>query len=177
MTVMVAGQDSLPVSLDLVADFVNDLVDSSWLVEHGLLAPSATVTRGDLERGRELQGALLQIALANADEPADLTRAGRVLDGQATRSGLAVRFGPGARLEPQADGVDGALGRLLAAVAGAMADGSWRRFKACREETCRWVFVDRARNRSRHWCSMEVCGNRAKARAFRARQGGLAASG
>jgi predicted RNA-binding Zn ribbon-like protein len=177
MTVMVAGQDSLPVSLDLIAEFVNDRLDPAWLAEHGLLAPCVRVTRGELERGRELQGALLQLALANADEPSDLARAGRVLDGQATRSGLAVRFGPSARLEARADGVDGALGRLLAAVAGAMADGSWPRFKACREETCRWVFVDRARNRSRQWCSMEVCGNRAKARAYRARQGGRAARG
>lgn len=177
MTVMVAGQDSLPVSLDVVAEFVNDRLDAGWLMEHGLLVAGVRVTRSELERGRELQDALLQLALANADEPAAVARAGRVLDNQAARSGLAVRFGPDARLEAQAGGVDGALGRLLATVAEAMADGSWRRVKACREETCRWVFVDRARNRSRQWCSMEVCGNRAKARAYRARQGAGTASG
>ena len=177
MMVMVAGQDSLPVSLDLVADFVNDRLDAGWLEAHGLLVAGARVTRSELERGRALQDALLQLALANADEPADVASAGRVLDDQAARSGLAVRFGPDARLQAQADGVDGALGRLLAAVAVAMADGTWPRVKACREETCRWVFVDRARNRSRQWCSMEICGNRAKARAYRARQGAGAAIG
>jgi predicted RNA-binding Zn ribbon-like protein len=52
-----------------------------------------------------------------------------------------------------------------------MADGTWSRLKACRAADCRWAFYDRARNHSRHWCSMEVCGNRTKARAYRARHG------
>jgi predicted RNA-binding Zn ribbon-like protein len=42
--------------------------------------------------------------------------------------------------------------------------------KACRAEDCRWAFYDRSRNRSRAWCSMRECGNRAKARSYRARQ-------
>jgi len=50
-----------------------------------------------------------------------------------------------------------------------MADGSWQRLKACRSETCRWAFIDNARNHSRLWCDMATCGNRAKARAFRSR--------
>jgi len=50
-----------------------------------------------------------------------------------------------------------------------MVDGSWQRLKACRSDTCRWAFVDHARNRSRQWCSMSVCGNREKARVFRER--------
>jgi predicted RNA-binding Zn ribbon-like protein len=33
-----------------------------------------------------------------------------------------------------------------------------------------WVFYDRSRNRSRHWCSMGVCGNRAKTRTYRAKR-------
>jgi predicted RNA-binding Zn ribbon-like protein len=40
----------------------------------------------------------------------------------------------------------------------------------CAAEDCRWAFYDRSRNRSRTWCSMEECGNRAKARSYRARQ-------
>jgi predicted RNA-binding Zn ribbon-like protein len=34
----------------------------------------------------------------------------------------------------------------------------------CADERCGWLFVDTSRNRSRRWCSMESCGNRAKAR-------------
>ena len=66
-------------------------------------------------------------------------------------------------------GSSGALGARARCGAEAMADGTWRELKACRSDTCRWAFVDHARNRSRQWCSMSVCGNREKARAFRAR--------
>ena len=45
----------------------------------------------------------------------------------------------------------------------------WKRLKGCRDENCRVAFYDKSRNRSRAWCSMEVCGNREKARSFRAR--------
>jgi predicted RNA-binding Zn ribbon-like protein len=74
-----------------------------------------------------------------------------------------------ATLEPAAAGVDGALGRLLAIVAAAQADGSWERLKACPWDTCRWAFYDHSKNRSGRWCSMEVCGNRAKVAAYRKR--------
>ncbi|MEO8517650.1 MAG: CGNR zinc finger domain-containing protein [Dermatophilaceae bacterium] len=40
----------------------------------------------------------------------------------------------------------------------------------CPADGCRWGFNDTSRNRSRQWCSMEVCGNRAKARAHRGRR-------
>jgi predicted RNA-binding Zn ribbon-like protein len=51
-----------------------------------------------------------------------------------------------------------------------MADGSWARLKACRSQLCKWLFYDRSRNRSAVWCSMAVCGNRTKTRAYRARR-------
>jgi predicted RNA-binding Zn ribbon-like protein len=78
-----------------------------------------------------------------------------------------VRFDPGgaARLEG-----DGLVASMLAIIARAQADGTWPRMKACRAEDCRWAFYDRSRNRSRAWCSMSECGNRAKARSYRARQ-------
>jgi predicted RNA-binding Zn ribbon-like protein len=34
----------------------------------------------------------------------------------------------------------------------------------CADDRCGWLFLDSSRNRSRRWCSMEDCGNRAKAR-------------
>lgn len=44
------------------------------------------------------------------------------------------------------------------------------RVKLCRAHDCGWLFVDSSRNRSRRWCDMSDCGNRAKARRFRERQ-------
>jgi predicted RNA-binding Zn ribbon-like protein len=41
--------------------------------------------------------------------------------------------------------------------------------KRCIGTDCGWFFLDTSRNKSRHWCSMTDCGNRAKARRHRAR--------
>jgi predicted RNA-binding Zn ribbon-like protein len=42
--------------------------------------------------------------------------------------------------------------------------GDWLRLKACRQ--CQYAFYDRSRNRSAAWCSMSICGNRSKNRAY-----------
>jgi predicted RNA-binding Zn ribbon-like protein len=40
------------------------------------------------------------------------------------------------------------------------------RLKKCGDPTCGWLFLDTSRNRSRRWCDMRDCGNRAKASRF-----------
>lgn len=40
------------------------------------------------------------------------------------------------------------------------------RVKECSSDSCSWMFLDESRNRSRRWCDMAECGNRAKARRF-----------
>jgi predicted RNA-binding Zn ribbon-like protein len=84
---------------------------------------------------------------------------------------LQPRFDPagGWHLDPGADGVDGAMARLAAVVVDAMGDGTWSRLKPCRNHGCRWLFYDHSTNRSGTWCTMSVCGNRRKARAYRRR--------
>jgi hypothetical protein len=62
-----------------------------------------------------------------------------------------------------------AVGAVLAASARLAVLGSWERFKICPADDCLRAFFDRSRNRSRTWCSMQVCGNREKARTFRKR--------
>lgn len=47
--------------------------------------------------------------------------------------------------------------------------GSMARVKLCAADDCRWAFYDRSKNGSRTWCSMGLCGNRQKARTFRAK--------
>jgi len=65
--------------------------------------------------------------------------------------------------------VRGAIGRILVEVYDEMVDGIWERMKACKADDCRWAFLDTSKNRSRAWCSMESCGNRAKVHAYRQR--------
>ncbi|TCP28746.1 putative RNA-binding Zn ribbon-like protein [Scopulibacillus darangshiensis] len=44
--------------------------------------------------------------------------------------------------------------------------GKLNRVKLCEGDPCGWLFFDSSRNKSRRWCTMADCGNRAKARRF-----------
>ncbi|MEU0470505.1 CGNR zinc finger domain-containing protein [Amycolatopsis sp. NPDC006131] len=63
-----------------------------------------------------------------------------------------------------------AVGAVMAAAARLAVLGQWTRVKICPADDCRWAFYDESRNRSRTWCSMQVCGNREKARSWRERR-------
>ena len=134
----------------------------------GLPAPTEPSTPADLARALELREALRHLLLANNGLPVD-HHALRTIERAARTARLELAFDEAgrARLVAAARGIDGALGDLVAVAFTAMADGSWGRLKACRREICHWAFYDRSRNRSSHWCSMLVCGNRTKAARYR----------
>ena len=179
---MQADPQAAPGELELVRSFVNTIdieegVDklatpvllSEWLADRGLAA-------GDLDeharaRAIELREALRALLIANNGEPLD-ERAIGTLNKAGGDAMLRVRFdGEGSSaLSPAAEGIDSALGSILAAVFRSMAEGTWHRLKACQDDACQWAFYDHSRNRSGTWCSMAVCGNRAKARAYRRRR-------
>jgi predicted RNA-binding Zn ribbon-like protein len=180
-----AQSKDAPGDLDLIRAFVNtrdldhDVDDlgtpadvSSWLAEQGLLPEGSPVRPADVRRAVRFREALRELLLGNNDGHQMPVEAGRALNGVATRARLRLRVDDGgaARLEAAGDTVDAALGRLLVIVYRAMENDTWPRLKACREDTCRWAFYDHSKNRSGHWCSMEVCGARHKARQYRARQ-------
>jgi predicted RNA-binding Zn ribbon-like protein len=45
-----------------------------------------------------------------------------------------------------------------------LVSGDLRRVGKCCGDNCDWLYLDTSRNRSRRWCDMQSCGNRAKAR-------------
>ena len=92
------------------------------------------------------------------------------------RSSVVVEFSPDGTPRLDAAGA-GVLGRPLAIVARAEAEGTWARLKVCPADDCGWAFYDFSRNHSRTWCSMSACGNRAKARSYRSRQPKASRSG
>ena len=51
-----------------------------------------------------------------------------------------------------------------------LVSGELDRVRECAAHDCGWLFFDESRNRSRRWCSMQTCGNRAKVDRFRVRQ-------
>ncbi len=95
------------------------------------------------------------------------------LEAAAERARIAIEVdGDRVEVHPEPQGVAAFEARLLLAVADAQRRGTWQRIKACAAGDCQWAFYDGSRNRSRTWCSMEVCGNRAKTRSYRHRHSG-----
>jgi predicted RNA-binding Zn ribbon-like protein len=170
------------VKSDLVIDFVNtagfgpdreDLPTPvallEWLSNHGL-EPGPSASKRDWAEALAVREALRDLLSTHNDVDADVTAASAVLDAAARDAGLGICFvDGGAQCRPHAAGVRGAIGQILAEVSEAMADGSWERMKACRADDCRWAYLDTSKNRSRAWCSMQSCGNRAKVAAYRER--------
>jgi predicted RNA-binding Zn ribbon-like protein len=44
------------------------------------------------------------------------------------------------------------------------------RVRACDNSECRWLFLDTSKNHTKRWCDMKICGNRMKARRFKAQR-------
>jgi predicted RNA-binding Zn ribbon-like protein len=142
-----------------------------WLHEVGLSSSVVPATSSDLQHALAVREALRAALTANHDRAAVPSPALEVLSEAAERAEPALRLDADAVwvAEPRAAGAAGALGALLSIVAGAMADGTWRRLKVCVNDACQWAFYDLSRARSGKWCSMQICGNRAKQQAWRAR--------
>jgi predicted RNA-binding Zn ribbon-like protein len=174
-----------PGDLDVVRAFVNSLdleheveqLDTpqalvGWLADQGLIERHAKARPGDVHRAVLLREALRELLLSNNDGHQLPLEVGRTLNDVAARARLRLHLDASgtAHLRAEGDTVDAALGRLLVIVYRAMENDTWPRLKACREDTCRWAFYDHSKNRSGHWCSMEVCGSRHKARQYRERR-------
>jgi len=173
-----------PGRLELVREFINTAdiehgedkwgdLDAlrAWLRKRELIGARERLGAGDLELALGARESLRTV-LEDRDRGAGVdARAIRSLNAAGSGALLRVAFDhDGAPvLEPAASGLSRALGELFAIVELAAADGSWSRLKVCADHGCRWAFYDHSKNRSRSWCNMAVCGNRAKARQYRLR--------
>ncbi len=61
-------------------------------------------------------------------------------------------------------GLDRVLAPVIRDAAELLTSKDLSRVSECEAADCGWLFLDRSRNRSRRWCDMSACGNRAKAR-------------
>ena len=178
-------RNEAPGELELVRRFVNtrDIEEGSdelhstdallsWFAGMDLLnGDGATADEKDLERALALREGIRALLLANNGEevePAHLRELNRAIGSVC----FTVRFDDDGSptLKPESSSVSAALGRILTAVVRATDEGTWGRLKVCPNDACQWAFYDRSKNRSGKWCTMEVCGNRMKARTFRQRQ-------
>lgn len=106
------------------------------------------------------------IVLHRAPATDDLARLNRELERALARlevapvdGGFGYRFGGGEALERVLWPIARSAGELLVS-------DELERIKGCGGEDCAWLFIDRSKNRSRRWCDMSDCGNRAKARRY-----------
>lgn len=123
-------------------------------------------------RLREASSRLFRAWLGRrAADPADLA----LLNAQLRRSPtdrelVATASGYVWRRAREGDAPALLLGILAQATAELLTSPELRRLRLCEGAGCGWLFLDLSPNRSRRWCSMESCGNRAKARRHYARR-------
>jgi len=165
-----------PGGLALVQALVNTLDIESGA--DSLDAPEGLARFGlaadEAEGARELRESLRAVCLAHAGHPAHrrTTPLGELL----ARAPLRVTLDEdgAARLVPATEETHLAFpvplaSRVAAAIAESLVEGTWPRLKACEAPTCHWAYYDRSPAGRGRWCSMSVCGARAKMRRYRAK--------
>lgn len=112
-------------------------------------------------------------ALAEPEADALLREAARRLEALAALNAAATRVLGKARLAPAGgryrwawggEGLEVPLWAVARSAAELLTSQELDRVRVCEGHGCDWVFLDASRAGRRRWCSMENCGNRAKAR-------------
>jgi predicted RNA-binding Zn ribbon-like protein len=149
-----------------------DLV--TWSRRAGVLPPGARPRGDDLEPARRLRQAIYDVFSALAAETQPPKAALRALS---TAYAGAVENGVlGAGPEDDWDWVwagrhpDRPVWPIAVAAVDLLRSDRLGRLKQC--ANCNWLFLDRSRNGSRRWCSMDECGVHTKMRRYRASRRG-----
>jgi predicted RNA-binding Zn ribbon-like protein len=164
-------RSAAPGGLVLVQSLVNTLAVASG--EDALDTAPGRARFGlgpeEVGRARELRESLRAALLAHAGHPPhrEVTPLGTLLAGAPLVVAVDDRDGSAA-LAPADRGP--LLSRVAAAVAEALVAGTWTRLKACQAADCHWAYYDRSPAGRGRWCSMQVCGARAKMRRYRAKE-------
>jgi predicted RNA-binding Zn ribbon-like protein len=90
---------------------------------------------------------------------AEIRRTSAQLHVARERGTFALTWDPGSRI----------LGPVVLSAIDLLASSDLKRVHVCAGAGCEFLFLDKSRTHRRRWCSMAVCGNRAKARRHRIR--------
>ncbi len=124
-----------------------------------------------LDELKELREVIYRIFSAVTDQatpaPADLEALDRAWHDAAQRRQLAWQDGRGAwKWMSKPEDLTRIGWPVVDSAVALLGADELARVKKCRAEDCNWLFVDSSRNRSRRWCDMADCGNRAKVRRY-----------
>jgi predicted RNA-binding Zn ribbon-like protein len=116
-------------------------------------------------------------AAVTACEAGDAPAAVRMINALLTETGaipqIVAHDGRGPHIHvsrPAAPMADRIAAHLAMGLAGLLVAGESARLRSCASPTCRDVFLDESRNRSRRYCDSRTCGNRLHVAAYRARK-------
>ncbi len=141
---------------------------SAWTVAAGLVDAPPPVDPAALSEAVELREAIYRLACAARDR-ANYDAADReLLNQMAAYAPADVRLGADGTVERTGD-IRAALASVAREAIELLGGPLAQAIRECGAEQCTRLYVDSSRARSRRWCDMRWCGNRAKAAAFRAR--------
>ena len=161
-----------PDGLSLVEALVNtlDLASGADTLDSAEGRAPFGIAQSEVEAARELRESLRAVCLAHAGHPPHrtVTPLGELL--AAAPLVVTVSAADGSATLSPADAPAPLASRVAAAVAEALTAGTWLRLKACELPECHWAYYDRSPAGRGRWCTMSVCGARAKMRTYRARR-------
>lgn len=143
---------------------------TKWFDAHP--ANAAAFLRDAIEIREVIYRLLHSVASSSVPSTDDLRRLNNALRDAAPRALLERTDGAyGWRIEakPTAPGI---LAPVLWSAADVLVGPDSARVRECANHRCLWLFLDDSKNGSRRWCSMQMCGNRAKAQRHYQRQKG-----
>jgi predicted RNA-binding Zn ribbon-like protein len=175
------ASDSPEESLNKYADLIE------WSADRGIISgdtKDALLRRSEekpveaqvvLEKAREVREDIYRIlsdtAHGNPIKITDLKGFNKALASMLSHSRLAP-YEKGLRWDWDSppDKLDSVIWPVVKSAVDLMTSEAIKRVGQCADEKgCGWLFWDSSRNRSRRWCDMRDCGNRAKARRFYAK--------
>jgi predicted RNA-binding Zn ribbon-like protein len=134
-----------------------------WLLSSGLASEKPRATASDVALAHGLREAIYAIATRKAStaerDRLNAVAAVSAAPPQLASSGRLVRKGTATEL----------LATIARQAVELFGSPQSARIRQCEGNGCAILFLDVSRSGARRWCSMEACGNRAKARAFRQR--------
>jgi predicted RNA-binding Zn ribbon-like protein len=154
--------------IDHLASF-NDVV--AWSKEVGLIGDDFVLSPAEqktlYEQVLALRRAIRAVGSAIAN---DLDPSRPDLDVIRDSAALALRHASlsGTPCTLQFEGIYRVTGTIAWSALDLLRGDELSRLKQCPPDDCHWLFIDRTKNRSRRWCDMGTCGNRAKKLAHRA---------
>ena len=142
---------------------------SDWAVQAGLVDAAIEITDDELAAAIALREAIYRVVFARLEGGRPKVADADLLNEHASQPQLAPVLHPNGSVS-RGGTASQLLARLAADLLDLYAGPDIEKLKECSDPGCTRLYIDASRARNRHWCGMGTCGNRAKVKAFRARQ-------